>query len=99
MFKKIISTVFVLGAFSSAYAENEGHEGPCKQIKESCEHAGFIKGEAKEGKGLWMDCIQPIMTGTPNPKSKMALPAIDPKIIEACKQKHHDFGTGHKDKK
>ena len=72
----------------------EPKEGPCKQIIEACAKAGFVKGEAKEGKGLWADCINPIMQGKPAPaKSVIALPSVDATLISRCKEKHPTFGT------
>ncbi len=73
---------------------SRANEGPCKQIKEACEKAGFVKGEAKEGKGLWMDCIDPVVQGTTAKKSVLPLPSIDPSIIAACKKNHPKFGSG-----
>ena len=71
-------------------------EGPCKEIKEACQKAGFVYGEAKEGYGLWVDCIDPIMRGTAQPsKAKKPLPAVSADVINACKVKHPNFGEGH----
>ena len=60
--------------------------GPCKQILASCEQAGFVKGEWKIGKGLYRDCLNPILDG----KSVSGVSA-DPSIVSACqaaKAKH-----------
>jgi hypothetical protein len=85
-----------LVAFASNCFAEEKAEGPCKEIKEACEKAGFVKGEAKEGYGLWVDCIDPIMKGTAQPaKAKKPLPAIKADLVNACKAKHPDFGQGH----
>jgi hypothetical protein len=71
-------------------------EGPCKQIKEACETAGFTKGQAKEGNGLWVDCIDPIMSGTAQPKkATKPLPTVDAQVVAACKAKHPKFGQHH----
>jgi hypothetical protein len=67
------------------------NEGPCRQIKKACENAGFVKG--KEGRGLWVNCIAPIMQGTVSQNSVLPLPADDPSLVAACKQKHPKFGT------
>ena len=82
---------------ANSFAEDKHEkEGPCKEIKEACEKAGFVKGEAKEGYGLWVDCIDPIMKGTPQPsKAKKPLPAVGSDLINACKAKHPNFGQGH----
>ena len=71
-------------------------EGPCKEIKEACQKAGFMQGEAKEGFGLWVDCIDPIMRGTAQPsKAKKPLPAVTADLVRACRAKHPSFGQGH----
>jgi len=71
-------------------------EGPCKEIKEACQKAGFVYGEAKLGYGLWVDCIDPIMRGVAQPSTaKKPLPAVSADLIKACKAKHPEFGEGH----
>lgn len=91
----LVLTALVLG-FATAHAAEKGN-GPCKQIKQACEAAGFVKGQAKEGSGLWVDCIKPIMTGTAQPeKASKALPTVDAKLVADCKAKHPNFGEGKK---
>jgi hypothetical protein len=71
--------------------------GPCEQIVAACKSAGFVEGDYKEGYGLHVDCIDPIMRGTKQPaKAVKPLPAVSPELITACKQKHPDFGEGKK---
>lgn len=90
LFNAVFSFVIVL-CFVSGLAL--AAEGPCKQIKDACEKAGFVKGKAKEGTGLWVDCINPIMQGKPQPaKAKITLPTIDASVVSACKAKHPKFG-------
>ena len=67
---------------------------PCQQIKEACVSAGFVKGEVKEGKGLWRDCVDPIIQGKADANAKIPLPKVDPSVVAACKQKHPKFGSG-----
>ena len=69
-------------------------EGPCKEIKDACLKAGFVQGEAKEGKGLWKDCINPLIQGTTAKKSVLPLPTVTPAVVAACKAKHPKFGEG-----
>ena len=67
--------------------------GPCAQITAACKQAGFIEGDYKTGNGLQVDCIDPIMRGTPQPhKAKLALPPVSPQLVAACKAKHPGFG-------
>jgi hypothetical protein len=68
---------------------------PCAQIKQACEQAGFVKGDAKEGNGLWVDCIDPIMQGKPQPKkATKALPTVSSTLIAECKAKKANWGEG-----
>ena len=90
--KLLISSFMLISTISIAHAANA--PGPCDQIKQACLSAGFIPKEAKEGKGLWMDCVNPIMQGTTAKKSEIALPSVDPSVVAACKTKHPKFGEG-----
>ena len=91
----ILAVAFV--AFASNCLAEEKHEGPCKEIKEACEKAGFVKDKANEGYGLWVDCIDPIMKGTAQPaKAKKPLPKVNGELVAACKAKHPEFGQGKK---
>ena len=79
---------------ANCFAQNT--QDPCKQIEQICEKAGFVKGEAKVGYGLWVDCIDPIMKGSPQPaKAKIPLPAVGGDLVSACRAKHPTFGQGH----
>lgn len=76
-------------------AEQAG--GPCEQIVAACSTAGFVKRDAKQGYGLWRDCIDPIMRGTGQPaKADKPLPAVSPELVAACRQAHPNFGEGKK---
>jgi len=83
-------------AFAEPAQSGKNHEpGPCRQIEKACMDAGFIKGDAKKGDGLWLDCINPLMQGiTTVPGATKALPAVDPGVVAACKAKHPKFGQG-----
>jgi len=73
---------------------------PCEKIKQACEGAGFVKGQAKEGSGLWKDCIDPILQGKAQPQNaRLKLPAVDPNVVSACKTKHPNWGQETKAKK
>jgi len=87
-------------AASASAEEKHEQEGPCKAVKEACEKAGFVKGQAKEGTGLWVDCIEPIMKGSAQPaEAKKPLPKVSADLVNACKAKHPDFGQGKEAKK
>lgn len=70
---------------------------PCKQIKEACQSAGFVTGDAKLGYGLWADCVDPIMRGSGQPrKADKPLPVVSPEVVAACRQLNPNFGMGKK---
>lgn len=88
----LISAVLVLSYATAAHAAADATH-PCEQIKQTCENAGFVKGDAKQGFGLWVDCIDPIIRGTAQPKKAIKpLPTIDPSLVAACKTKNPKFG-------
>ena len=91
--KMTVSAALSLCALAAS-AQQDVKEGPCKQISEACTKAGFVKGDAKDGKGLWKDCIDPIMQGTTAKKSTLPLPTVDAATVTQCKQKHPKFGSG-----
>jgi len=98
--RKILALALVVLAAHGLAQTAPEKEGPCKEIKEACQRAGFVQGEAKEGYGLWVDCIDPLMRGTAQPaKAKKPLPAVGADLINACKAKHPNFGEGHGTKK
>ena len=67
-------------------------EGPCGEVTAACERAGFARG-AGGGAGLRVDCVNPIMQGTNQPKkASKPLPQIDPQVVAACKSSNPAFG-------
>jgi hypothetical protein len=41
-----------------------------------------------------LDCIRPIMQGTPQrQQATKPLPQIDPQVVAACKEQNPNFGT------
>jgi hypothetical protein len=80
--------VVSLGVNSQAQAAGAG---PCQQIENDCKTNGYIAGEAKLGKGLWWDCMCPLIApGFPEPsKNVLAVPS-DQGLVPACRQ--HPFG-------
>jgi hypothetical protein len=93
--KSIVAVTLALSsaATTSAFAQ-QGQPEPCEQIKSACQSAGFIQGDAKQGKGLWMDCVNPIMQGKTAPHAVLAVPSVSPSLISACKAKRPKFGEG-----
>jgi hypothetical protein len=68
---------------------------PCAQIGEACAQAGFIPNGINMGIGILVDCIRPIMAGTPQrPRAAKPLPEIDQQLVTACKNRNPNFGMG-----
>jgi hypothetical protein len=69
--------------------------GPCAQITAACKQAGFVPNGAKTGVGIIVDCVRPIMVGTPQQvQGVKPLPQVDPQVVAACKQRNPNFGMG-----
>jgi hypothetical protein len=50
-------------------------------------------GGARNGDGIQVDCIRPIMLGIAQPRNATKpLPQLDPQIVAACKARNPDFG-------
>jgi hypothetical protein len=91
-----IAASLVISTMAFAASAPEGKApGPCQEILKACEDAGFVKGEAKKGYGLWLDCVDPIVQGKSTvPGATKALPSVDANLIAACKAKNPKFGSG-----
>jgi class 3 adenylate cyclase len=81
---------------ASAAIEQESEadtKAPCRHIRLACEQAGFVFGALRDGSGLQVDCVRPIMRGTPQPRTaSRPLPQIDPQIVDACRARNPMFG-------
>ena len=61
-------------------------QGPCAQIRAACQGAGFIQGAAREGIGLQIHCIMPIMQASAQPlTARKPLPKVNPRLVADCK--------------
>ena len=88
---KLSSIVLGLGAASASHAAMA--RGPCEQITAACRDAGFVRGGAKAGNGLQVDCINPIMQGTTQThRNSNPLPQVNPQVVAACKARNPGFG-------
>jgi len=89
----IISFIILINLAARAGAQPRRPQGACAQITAACRDAGFVQGGAASGTGLQVDCVQPIMQGTPAPpKAAKPLPTVAPNIIAACKAQNPEFG-------
>lgn len=55
---------------------------PCKAIAQACKAAGFQKDQANTGKGIFKDCLKPILSG-----EQVAGVTVKPEEVQACKAK------------
>jgi hypothetical protein len=68
-------------------------KGACAQIRAACAQAGFVPNGVSMGVGIVVDCIQPIIAGTPQrSRATKPLPQIDPQVVIACKNQNPNFG-------
>ena len=70
MMRAIAILVTVVGLLVSGLsvplrAEPASMGGPCAEIRAACLGAGFVPNGARSGIGIAVDCVQPIMAGTP----------------------------------
>jgi hypothetical protein len=87
-----LATILEVGLPTSPSAGTE-ERTPCLKIKQACEEAGFKQGAVAEGLGLQVDCIRPVIEGTPQRQSAgKPLPTIDAALVAACKAKNPQFG-------
>jgi hypothetical protein len=91
--KLVCMSAIVLTAGTLVTAQAAPGQRPCADIREACQQAGFVRGGAREGAGLRVDCVAPIMQARPQrAKASKPLPQIDPQLVEACKARNPNFG-------
>lgn len=78
----LMTTVMLFSLPTFARAKGNGN-GPCKQVREACQAAGYYKGGWKEGKGLWKNCVNVILEGG----VVAGVPQFDQSQLVACKEK------------
>ena len=84
----ILAASSTLAAPPSPAVSPSTEDHPCRKIMAACEAAGFTKGGAKEGKGLWVHCINPLAEGKAAKGSKLPMPIVDTGLIADCRAKH-----------
>ena len=85
--------LLIFGVVASMTAAAAQEQGPCRQIRAACLNAGFIQGAAREGIGLQIHCIMPIMQGRAQPPTaQRPLPKVDPQIVADCAARNARFG-------
>jgi hypothetical protein len=73
----VVGLALPMGAYAANKANQAPAPGPCEQIVTACKNAGFVEGDYKKGYGLHVDCINPIMRGTPPPPKADLPPAAN----------------------
>jgi lipoprotein-anchoring transpeptidase ErfK/SrfK len=88
----IIGLVALGAASPITMATAQGH-GACRQIRAACEGAGFMQGAAREGIGLQVHCVAPIILARPQPlTARRPLPKVDPQLVTDCRTGNSRFG-------
>jgi hypothetical protein len=91
----LAALVIAMGS-GAVLAQPAPPQGACRQIRAACEQAGFTQGGVKQGLGLQVDCIRPIMQGTQQRRRAGApLPQVDPQLVTACNTQNPNFGRGN----
>ncbi len=85
----------LIGFAAVSAAQAARGQGPCEEIAASCRAAGFVPGSASGGDGLVVDCINPIMRGSAQPrKASKPLPQVSPQLVASCRAENSGFGQG-----
>ena len=78
---------------TGATAQQARAPGPCQQILAACRDAGFERGGGRNGAGIVVDCVRPIMAGgVQRRRATKPPPQIDPQLVEACRARNANFG-------
>ena len=83
----ILTILSMLFGLNLAFADNQvrADQAACEQIKTACKNAGFVLGGGARN-GLLVDCFQPIVQGTAQPKAaSRPLPTVNPQLVNACR--------------
>jgi hypothetical protein len=94
MWRTLIAICTIAPILGGAYGlQAAPRQGPCAEIFATCQQAGFVRGGAKSGQGLLVDCVAPIMQDRPQPRrASKPLPPIDPQLVASCKAQYPTFG-------
>jgi hypothetical protein len=79
-FQAALIALFVVAAGAvGAEPPPAAAEHPCHKVEAACKAAGFAKGGGKIGKGLFKDCVEPVLRG-----QAVAGVTVDPTEAQAC---------------
>jgi hypothetical protein len=68
----------------------------CDRVLAACKAAGYVEGGGASGKGLWFNCVEPVMQGAPA-QSALPRPAIAAGVIADCRKARPAFGLEQAD--
>ena len=92
--RMLLGTIGLLAfGMSASSAPARDQQGACGQIMAACLGAGFVQGAAREGIGLQVHCMMPIMQAKAQLASaRKPLPKVDPQLVADCKVSNLRFG-------
>jgi lipoprotein-anchoring transpeptidase ErfK/SrfK len=86
-------SLLVFGMAAPMTAAMAQDQGSCRQIRAACMAAGFIQGAARDGIGLQVHCIVPIMEARAQPSTaRKPLPKVSQQLVADCKMNNARFG-------
>ena len=86
MKQAILTGLLIAVSFGSIEALAQADKHPCAQIIKACKSAGFVKNDHKDGKGLWVDCVNKIVNG----QSVAGVNISNPEDVASCKAKREE---------
>ena len=91
--RMLLGTISLLAFAMSATGAAARDPEACGQIRAACLGAGFVQGAAREGIGLQVHCMMPIMQARVQPATaRKPLPTVDPQLVADCKMSKLRFG-------
>ena len=79
------ATLAVASLFSIEAGGVARAQDACARVRSACLAAGFRQGAARSGRGVEVDCIDPILQHRRAPeRAVLPLPRVNPQIVEAC---------------
>src|SRR5262245_6105110 len=77
----LLLSVLAVATVAASSSSAQDVQGPCQDVRAACRAAGFRPGGGKDGAGILIDCITPIMQGTAQrAKATKPLPQIDANV-------------------
>jgi hypothetical protein len=83
----VLIVLMILFGLNLTFTDDQvrADQASCDQIKTVCKNAGFVLGGGAHN-GLLLDCFQPIVQGTVQPKSaSRPLPSVNAELVKACR--------------